>query len=69
MSNQTIQELVERAGGFKCSDDEWGFYDQDLAAFAELLIRTCADIALREDHDPAECILRYFGLSSFGDTK
>ena len=30
--------------------------------FAELIIKECADIALREDHDPYECILNHFGV-------
>jgi hypothetical protein len=30
--------------------------------FAELIVRECAAIALREDHEPSECILRYFGV-------
>lgn len=30
--------------------------------FAELIIQQCIDIALREDHDPAECIKKYFGV-------
>jgi hypothetical protein len=34
-------------------------YDQ---VFAELIVRECAAIALREDHEPSECILRHFGV-------
>ena len=30
--------------------------------FAESIVRECADIALREDHDPYECILKHFGV-------
>ena len=30
--------------------------------FAELIVRECADIALREEHDPYECILKHFGV-------
>ena len=30
--------------------------------FAEALIRECAAIALREDHEPSECILSHFGV-------
>ena len=33
-----------------------------LEKFAELIIRECAEVALREDHDPYECILSHFGL-------
>lgn len=28
----------------------------------ELIVRECAEVALREDHDPADCILNHFGL-------
>ena len=34
-------------------------YDQK---FAELIVKECADVALREDHEPDECILRHFGV-------
>jgi len=30
--------------------------------FAESIVRECANIALREDHDPYECILKHFGV-------
>jgi hypothetical protein len=30
--------------------------------FAELIVRECANIALREDHDPSDCILKHFGV-------
>ncbi len=35
---------------------------QKLEKFAELIVRECADIALREEHDPYECILNHFGV-------
>ena len=31
--------------------------------FAELIVRECAAIALREDHDPSDCILTHFGVN------
>ena len=34
----------------------------DTQKFSELIIRECADIAMREDHDPAECIKKHFGV-------
>jgi len=34
----------------------------DTKKFAELIIKECADIALREDHDPSDCILNHFGV-------
>ena len=39
-----------------------------LACHGELIIRECADIALRENHDPYECILKHFGLDTVNDT-
>jgi hypothetical protein len=38
--------------------------EEDVFAFAETIIRTCADIALREEHDPYECILKHFGIET-----
>jgi len=36
--------------------------EECLEKFAELIIRECADVALREDHEPDECILKHFGV-------
>lgn len=33
-----------------------------LEKYGEAIIRKCAEIAEREDHDPAECIRSYFGV-------
>ena len=46
---------TEFAGDVIFSD----MYDQ---RFAELIVWECANIALREDHDPYECILKHFGV-------
>ena len=55
--NQKIKEIAD-----KCWDNrlDGRHFDQEL--FAELIIRECATIAMREDHDPYECILRAFGV-------
>jgi len=37
-------------------------YDNELEKFAELIVKECASIVLREDHEPDECILRHFGV-------
>ena len=60
--NERIRELAEQAG-FTVEDG----HIQSLAGkraekFAELIIRECAEIALVEDHDPYECILKHFGV-------
>ena len=39
-------------------------WEDELEKFAELIVRECADIAMREDHDPAECIKRHFGVEA-----
>jgi hypothetical protein len=36
------------------------FGDQKMQKFAEAIVKECAAIALREDHEPSECILRHF---------
>jgi hypothetical protein len=70
--NEHIKELAEQAGyylydltethGIKTVEtdakDEW----ITLETFAQLIIRKCADIAMREDHDPSDCIKQHFGV-------
>lgn len=34
----------------------------DFEKFAQLIIIECAEIALREEHDPYECIKKHFGV-------
>jgi hypothetical protein len=55
--NERIKELAEQA-----RIEEYGEFDKQL--FAELIINECASIALREEHDPYECILKHFGIDS-----
>lgn len=62
--NNPIQQLAEQAKKSIPKDqftvEEWiQEYNQRLG---ELIVRRCAEIALREDHDPADCILSYFNL-------
>jgi hypothetical protein len=64
--NKQIKELAEQA--------ELEFYEGDdgvpymcgtqdaLKEFAEAIVRECANVALREDHDPYECIKKHFGI-------
>jgi hypothetical protein len=62
--NERIRELTEQAG-FVLWDGavDWASnYDDELEKFAELIVRECANVALREDHEPDECILRHFGV-------
>ncbi len=66
--NERIRELAEQAGittnidtdYFEKDINKWvDYYSQK---FAELIVQECADIALREDHEPSECILTHFGV-------
>lgn len=69
--NKRIRQLAEQAGFVLWGDEKWNpgdtidwssRYDDELEKFAQLIAQQCADIALREDHDPAECILRHFSV-------
>lgn len=61
--NERMKELVTRAtytvkGTNGCV---WGD-NVSLEKFSELIVKECAAIALREDHDPSDCILKHFGI-------
>jgi hypothetical protein len=66
--NERIRELAEQAGittnldtnYFEKDMNKWVDYFSE--KFAGLIVRECAAIALREDHEPSECILRHFGV-------
>jgi hypothetical protein len=68
--NERIRQLAEQAGAETWSRAPMravtglAFTDENLEKFAELIVRECAEIALREDHDPYECILKHFGIDS-----
>jgi hypothetical protein len=61
--NQRIQEFWDKAAE-STKDDSWQSHTLFMERFAELIVKECAEIALREDHDPHECILKHFGLKS-----
>jgi hypothetical protein len=56
--NERIRQLAEQA----TTEEADGFKYFDKEKFAELIVRECANVALREDHEPDECILRHFGV-------
>ena len=58
--NERIRELAEQAG-WMMGDEVDGFTTR-LEKFTELIVRECANVALREEHEPDECILHHFGL-------
>lgn len=65
--NERIKQLAVQAGYLP---DNFGIGHWDMPEckkFAELIILKCAEIAMREDHDPAECILNHFGLGQMAN--
>ena len=56
--NERIKELADQAGVRSIYFNE----ADNIQRFAELIVRECANIAMREDHDPAECIKKHFGV-------
>ena len=55
--NDRLKELAAQ-----CWDERMDGKHFDQEMFAELIVRECADIALREEHDPYECIKKHFGF-------
>jgi len=70
--NKRMIELAEEAGFCFWEDEEWkphgamidwsADYDDEFQKYTELLIRRCAEIALREEHYPYSYILNHFGI-------
>ena len=58
--NEQIRLLAKQAGYVR----HFEFSETQLEKFAALIIEECANIALREDHDPYECILKHFGVGN-----
>jgi hypothetical protein len=62
--NEEIRELAEQAGYRPLPG--YDFYNSLEEIFieklAKLIAKECAEIALREDHEPYECILKHFGV-------
>ena len=63
--NPRIKELAEQSFDITKDNRDRVEYSADsygIEKFAELIIKECANIALREDHDPSDCILNHFGV-------
>jgi hypothetical protein len=64
--NKRLKQLGDQAGVCPIKHVGGGEWDSYLPEaeqkFAELIVKECAEIALREDHDPHECILKHFGV-------
>lgn len=58
--NEQIKKLAVKAGFPEWSHKTVGF---ELEQFAQLLIQECVNIAMREDHGPAECIKKHFEVN------
>lgn len=69
MNKKQIKKLAEQAAELCQTEFESESLRQRqlyneifLPKFAELIVMECAVIALREDHEPSECILKHFGV-------
>ena len=68
--NPRIKELVEQIVGStigtpKLHNGDFALLgNNQIEKFAKLIITECATIALREEHDPYECILSHFGVDT-----
>lgn len=66
MPNNHVKDLVMAAGAkahiFSCGRPEQ-FEAIFLGYMAEEIVRKCVEIADREDTDPGDCILTYFGMT------
>jgi hypothetical protein len=64
--NDRIKELAEQVvGPSRLFGGEFALMgDSQVEKFATLIIQECANIALREEHDPYECILKHFGVTN-----
>ena len=58
---ERIKELMDQAGIDVEAVESLGEMPTAMK-FAELIVRECADIAMREDHDPSDCIKKHFGV-------
>ena len=64
--NENLRELVFKAYSL-CEKKTSGWIrneEEFRTKFAEVIIRECANIAQRENHDPYECIMKHFGLET-----
>ena len=68
--NDNLRELVFEAHTL-CEKKTYGWQrnpEELRQMFAEVIIRKCAEIALKENHDPYECIMKHFGLETVDST-
>jgi hypothetical protein len=58
MQNPKFYQIALETGGSHYP----GVGGELLEKFATALVKQCAEIAQREEHDPSECILSHFGI-------
>ena len=63
--NERLKQLVDSAAKYSAvmamkSDESAN--ELFVEHLVRSVVRECAAIALREDHEPSECILRHFGV-------
>lgn len=56
------KEATYQVSGHGAFGEVERYQELDVSAFAHLIIKECAEIALREEHDPSDCILKHFGV-------
>jgi len=58
VQNPKLFEIALQVGGSHYPEVD----PQRLEKYGEAIVRKCAEIAQREDHDPSECILSHFNI-------
>ena len=58
IQNTKLFEIALHTGGSHYPD----VGGELLEKYGEAIVRKCAEIAQREDHDPSECILSHFNI-------
>lgn len=58
MKNPKFYQIALEVGGSHYPEVGGQLLEQALA----MVVKQCAEIAQREDHDPSECILSHFGI-------
>jgi hypothetical protein len=61
--NERIEKMAVQSGfPDRAASNDFTDLHPQFEKFAEAIVRECAAIALREDHEPSECILKHFGV-------
>ena len=62
--NKAFDDLIYDSGliASGCWEELDTYTQAAIERLIQLTVLKCADIAMREDHDPAECIKKHFGV-------